>query len=128
MGNKQHHLAMIQGIINRLASNSAGLKHWMVLVFVGTMFFVSREPRLARDLGWAFVIPVMAFWFVDAVYLRNERDFRKLYRKVEKQPEHEIDFSMTRPTKGSILKGMFSVTVCPIYGAVLVSLVLLFIW
>ena len=77
------HMDYVQGVITRLATNSFLLKGWALTVTVALLGFgASRNQMALAALG---VIPVCAFWFLDAYYLRQERAFRDLYRAVADQ-------------------------------------------
>ena len=83
---------MIQGVINRMASNSFMLKGWAVTLIAGIFALAAKD---ANKLYFIIAyVPILVFWGLDAYYLRQERLYRKLYEKVRKQKETEIDFSM----------------------------------
>lgn len=74
---KGKYLPLIQGAINRLASNSFLLKGWSVTVATALFGLAAKEsqPRLAL----LALLPILAFWGLDGYYLGYERRFRKLY-------------------------------------------------
>ena len=73
MESKTKHLEMIQGVINRLSTNSFLLKGWSV-VLVSALFALS-----AGDSNPAFIflayIPTLVFWGLDGYFLWEERKF-----------------------------------------------------
>ncbi len=83
---------MIQGVINRMASNSFFLKGWSVIL-VSALFALA-----AKDSNIHFVLlayfPALAFWILDGYFLQQERLFRKLYDRVRVKKNEDIDFSM----------------------------------
>ena len=83
---------MIQGIITRMASNSFSLKGWAVTLVAA--IFALTWTNISRGFLLIALIPIFAFWALDAYYLNLERKNRKLYDKVRKMDEAEIDFSM----------------------------------
>lgn len=92
MEKKMRHLEMIQGIINRMASNSFSLKGWAVTL-VAAIFAIASQD--AEKIFFLIVyIPVIVFWGLDSYYLMQERLYRSLYSKVTRIKEEEIDFSM----------------------------------
>lgn len=92
MENKLKHLEMIQGIINRMASNSFALKGWSVTLVAGIFALSSKD---ANEIYFLIAyIPIIVFWFLDAYYLLQERLFRSLYGKVRRLSEEKIDFDM----------------------------------
>lgn len=68
---------IIQDIIKRMASNSFLIKGWTVTLVVGT-FLLKGEYY---QMFFAF-IPLVAFWYLDAFFLRQEKLYRKLYKWV----------------------------------------------
>ena len=71
MENKIKHLEMIQGIINRMASNSFSLKGWAVTLVAGIFVLAGKETDKLYFL--VAYIPVIVFWWLDAYYLLQER-------------------------------------------------------
>jgi hypothetical protein len=71
---------MIQGVINRMASNQFLFKGWSITIIAGIAAFSAKDNNPAL-----MAIPVVAtllFWAVDAYYLMLERAFRSLYDDV----------------------------------------------
>jgi hypothetical protein len=76
-------LDLIQGVVNRLASNSFSVKGWSITL-VAALFALAAKD--ANPLYSAIaVLPAAFFWGLDAYYLRQERLFRGLYRLVVAQ-------------------------------------------
>src|SRR5258708_64837 len=120
------HLKMVQEIISRLATCSFQLKGWVVTLAAALVVFLKGEA----DPIYLFVpaLPVIAFWLLDAWYLRQERLFRRLYDDVRCK-KGEADFAMdTRPFRnavGSVMRIAFSRTVILFYGPVFLAVILL---
>lgn len=74
------HLELIQAVITRLAQNSFAYKGWSVVI-VSAIFALAAKEISPRYLLIA-LIPTLAFWGLDAYYLRQERLFRKHYDAV----------------------------------------------
>ena len=66
---------LIQDIIKRMAYNSFLIKGWTVMLVVGILLL--RGPE--KYQVFLALIPLIAFWYLDAYFLRQERLFRKLY-------------------------------------------------
>ena len=92
MDNKLKHLELIQGVINRMASNSFKLKGWAVTLASGIFALASKESDKMYFL--ITYVPVIVFWFLDAYYLWQERLYRTLYNDVRMKDENDIDFSL----------------------------------
>lgn len=92
MERKINHLGMIQGVINRMASNSFALKGWAVTLIAGIFALAGKDADKMYFL--VAYIPAFVFWGLDSYYLLQERLYRALYDKVRNLPEEQIDFSM----------------------------------
>lgn len=94
MGNEKKlaHLEMVQGVINRMASNSFSLKGWAVTLIAGIFILSSKDANKLYFL--VAYLPIIVFWFLDSYYLMQERRYRSLYSKVRKLSEEDIDFDM----------------------------------
>jgi len=122
--NKIKHLEFIQGIINRMASNSFMIKGWLVTL-VAAMFILASKDSDCKYAYIAFV-PTIAFWIVDGFYLWQERLFRHLWNEVRKKKEKDIDYSMdtsNHKAKDAWLKVIFSSTLCWFYFPLLAIMV-----
>ena len=73
----QAHLAILQGVIQRMAENSRSCKVWCVTLASAILVLVARtgEPRHAL----LALAPALLFLLLDAYYLALERAFRKSY-------------------------------------------------
>ena len=117
--NKLKHLEMIQGIINRMASNSFALKGWAVTLVAGIFALASKDSDKIYFL--IAYVPIVVFWFLDSYYLLQERLFRSLYGKVRQLPENKIDFDMDtkkdefKSEKNTFCACMISVTEAGFY-------------
>lgn len=94
--NKLKHLELIQGVINRLSTNSFLLKGWSV-VLVSALFALAAPNSRVAFVYLAY-IPAIIFWGLDGFFLWQERLYRVLYDHVRTLKDDDIDFSMnTRP-------------------------------
>ncbi|QLK09681.1 hypothetical protein BMG_6459 (plasmid) [Priestia megaterium] len=93
MENKLKHLEFIQQTITRMSSNSFLLKGWAVTIIVGIFAFANTKELNSQFL-WIALIPAIFFWFLDSLFLREEKLYRKLYDEVRVKKENVIDFSM----------------------------------
>ena len=96
MEKKMKHLELIQGVINRMASNSFMLKGWAVTLVAGIFVLASKDTDKLYFL--VAYIPVIVFWWLDAYYLLQERLYRSLYEKVQNSDENSINFSLKATT------------------------------
>ncbi len=122
MESKLKHLELIQGVINRLASDSFRMKGWTVVLVAAVFVLLARQD--AFDAGYIALLPIAAFWGLDGYFLWQQRLFRAHYDKVRAQPAEKIDFSMDvraykGPLRQSWLGTTFSDTLVFFYGALL---------
>ena len=91
------HLEIIQGVINRMASNSFALKALAGTLIAATLAYAGAAKDAQPIVAWFGIIPVGAFWYLDARYLRLEKLFRKLYDAVrEGNVEEPFDMNFSR--------------------------------
>jgi len=86
------HLEMIQGIINRLSTNSFLLKGWSVVLVSALFALAAKESK--GLFAYVVFFPAFIFWFLDGYFLAQERLFRRLYDKVRALDDDAVDFSM----------------------------------
>jgi hypothetical protein len=75
----QTHINMLQGIISRMASNSANCKTWAVAILTA-LIALFADGKLCNSQLWVCYIPIALFAFLDCYYLGLERHFRKKQR------------------------------------------------
>ena len=126
MENKRAHLEMIQAVVNRMSVNSFLLKGWSV-VLISALFALAAGDSQALFVYIAY-FPAIAFWMLDAYFLRQERLFRKLYDRVRHFAETDVDFSMdTSVVDGEVAAwsaSVFSKTLLLFHGTVFGSIVI----
>ena len=117
---KVKHLELIQGVVNRLASDSFSVKRWTVLLVAASFVLMARmEGAVLVGLSMLFV--TIVFWFLDGYFLWQERLYRKIYDHVRVQESENTDFSMNtgpfrRLEKCTWLSATFSLTLAMFYG------------
>lgn len=113
---------ILQDIIKRMASNSFQIKTWTVTLVVATMLLKGNECHI-----FIAFIPLLAFWYLDSYYLRQERFFREKYNWLIKYRETNSDkvfdiASYQVKKVDSIPKIMFSISILPFYISIFVVL------
>ena len=124
------HLAMIQGVITRMGTNSFVLKGWNVTM-VSALFALAVKDSNSRFIMIAF-LPALAFWILDAYYLRQERLFRKLFDDVRRSTEEKKNscesYSMATGKYTNDVESpfstMFASSVFVLHGTVIVTIIL----
>ena len=125
MDAKHKHLEFIQGVVNRLGTNSFQLKGWSVVLVSAIFFLLGRGGPI--ELVAIALIPVFLFWGLDGYFLWQERLFRALYDHVRGLEDDAIDFSMDINSFRENLtwKGAaFSRTLLVFYGALALTIFL----
>ncbi len=129
MENKTKHLEMIQGIVNRLSTNSFLLKGWSV-VLVSALFALSAGGSNLAFILLAY-IPASVFWGLDGYFLWEEKKFRALYDHVRNLDESAIDFSMDTTTvatkAGDWWNATWSKTLFPFHGVLIFAIVVVMV-
>lgn len=90
---KRKHLELIQGVINRMASNSFLFKGWSITIIAGLSAFAANGSNTKFML--VPIVSTLLFWSVDAYYLMLERAFIRTYNNVAKMKPEQIDYSLT---------------------------------
>jgi hypothetical protein len=119
----QSHVSILQGIIARMASNSANCKTWAITVCAGLVIVLIDKTKI-NYIPWT-MIPITLFWVLDCYYLSLERIFRTQYsifvNKLHKKELQETDIfqiKMEESTKEKIkqfAKGFWSFSTSPFY-------------
>ncbi len=86
------HLGFIQDVITRMASNSFLPKGWTV-TFVVAILTLSAESKLQKAIPISYV-PVLMFWYLDAIFLRQEKLYRCQHSKVAAEDYSGPNFSL----------------------------------
>lgn len=93
MEKKLKHLEFIQNVINRMANNSFIIKGWCITLAAALIALLEKKDIDKCYIPFSF-IPLLFFWFLDAYFIKVERQYRKLYDEVRKEEDEKIDFSM----------------------------------
>jgi hypothetical protein len=110
----------IQGVINRMDSNSFLIKGWTLTLVVGTLLLHFKGMQI-----FIVFIPTLVFWILDSYYLRQQRLYRKLYDWVVenrmKTDENLFKMDTTRfKKKVDRVRIIFSLTLLDFYGLIIV--------
>ena len=122
------HLKMVQGVVARMAGNSAQMKTWAVSLVTACLVFsgLSEDPHWLIGAGGC--VPVIAFWTMDARYLHLERCYVKLHEALaagEPVEPFDLDYRSYSAGAGSACRIAWSWSVSTFYGSLLVVMVAL---
>jgi hypothetical protein len=119
------HLEIIQGVVNRLSTNSFLLKGWSVVTVAALLTLATEVDR--RPFAWIALLPALGFWFLDGYFLWQERMFRSLYDRVRTSSNVQVDFSMNLAPVYSGGIGWFrattSITLLVFHGTLIISII-----
>src|SRR4051812_26124059 len=109
---------MIQAIVARLANEAALIRGWALTV--SSAFFGFAAQSYSWRVAAVGILPVVAFWGLNAYYLRAERQYRKLYDCVRKRESND-PFLMDAHAQevASWVRTIMSATLWPFYGVIL---------
>jgi hypothetical protein len=126
------YLTLLQGVIGRMAANSAACKTWCATLVSAVLVLVmdKSKPR-ATFVG---LVPVVLFLLLDTYYLSLERDFREIHEsftdKLHKGKAQVADVYVLKPPVGLwrrvgiMCLSTVSPAVIPFYGALVAALLL----
>jgi hypothetical protein len=119
------HLELVQAVISRMAQHSFQLKGWSVTV--ATAIFALAAKESSPGLAALALFPSIAFWCLDAYYLRQERLYRKLYEAIADPLRVVRPFSMATDEYvgevGSWVNTLSAKTILPLHAAIVLIIV-----
>lgn len=121
---------LIQACIERMSQHSFQLKGWLITL-IGVLLTLGKKEIILVNI---FLILIsVAFWYLNAVYLRYEKQYRELYTWVIKErvngnEEFLYDLDISRFNNIESRKSlMFKNTLKVFYGSVTIALIILLI-
>jgi len=79
----QMHLNIIQGVIERMASNSTSSKAWCIAIVSAVLVIVADKGK--PNFAFLAFIPTLLFLALDTYYLALEKGFRNSYNSFVKK-------------------------------------------
>lgn len=79
----QSYLNILQGIITRMANNSANCKTWCISLVSAILVVIADKNK--PSYAWIALIPILLFFLLDSYYLGQERNFRQIYNNFVKE-------------------------------------------
>ena len=116
------HITVLQGIITRLANNSASCKTWC-LTLVAALLSLAGAAH-APQMVTATLVPIVIFGFVDILYLATEVAYRNLYTRVVDSMrggtygKDAIYEARAQPDAGCIIWAIGSWSIVPYYALI----------
>ena len=131
----QSHISMLQGLINRMAGNSANCKNWTITL-VAAMLVLLVDKKMQLPNAWLCLIPVGLFYLLDCYYLGLERIVIKSQKdflnKLSKNLNYVNQLYRVEPLRircaqlCNTIKAMWSPSTTPFY--LIVALVVFILW
>jgi hypothetical protein len=125
---------LIQNCINRMAQNSFLIKGWALTV-VAVVLALSEKLTDSIYLCMVILIPLVAFWYLDAFFLQTEKMYRKMYEwileaRTKEDYSHLYDLNPHRfeDKVDSIRQIMCSITLRVFYGIPFIIVVAIIIY
>ena len=125
----QHFISYLEGIINRMASNSASCKNWLLAIIAGCMAMQPSMKDVVDKIGLAYPL-VILFCILDAYYLGCEKYYRDMMgdfvKKVSQNGNQYVSslYKFEKRTAWddikSVFHGFFSIATWLFYGTFIV--------
>lgn len=126
------YLSILQGVISRMATNSASCKSWCItLVSAIIVVLINKDQSLFILIA---LLPTILFFFLDSYYLAAERGFRDRYNKFIKKlnsgKADKSDLFIILPGKNigfsTMLYSFKSISIWPFY--LFITVMVIVIW
>lgn len=122
---------LLQSCIDRMAKNSFMIKGWFVSIYAVILALLPEKVDVMLLCVVLIVVNIL-FWYLDGVYLRDEKIFRRIYQWVveaRKQNDRELMYQLELNlyknkigTMDSVGKIMFSKSLFIFYAILLAVL------
>jgi len=130
----QHNISYLESIINRMASNSANCKNWLLAIIAAGAALQPTANAITDKVLFA-LIPTILFCILDSYYLGMEKCFRDIMssfvneaRKSGNGYEALLYIFEKRTVCDdifSVFKGFFSIATWPMYVVIVVVILLI---
>lgn len=125
---------LIQNCINRMAQNSFLIKGWTLTV-IAVVLALAEKLTDSIYLCFVVLIPLVAFWYLDAFFLQTEKMYRKMYdwvldarKKGDSSFLYDLNSHRFESQVDSRFKVMRSVTLRVFYGIPFLIIVAIMIY
>ena len=132
----RHYISLLQENINRMASNSANCKTWLVTI-LAALLAIQVSLQELQGILWIALIPAILFYLLDSYYLGLERRFIKIegaFVDNEKQGSDMTAMLYNFNTKSimsdckATRKAMGSTSTLPFYITIVLVIVVISAW
>ena len=132
----RHYISLLQENINRMASNSANCKTWLVTI-IAALLAIQISLKELQGILWVALVPAILFYVLDSFYLGLERRFIKIEQAFVKKEKNGDDISSylynfyTKSVMGDIKatwRAMGSFSTWPFYLTIVVVILAVSLW
>ncbi len=129
----QSYIALLDGIINRMANNSANAKNWLMTILAAAIAIQWGKDQLS-NVTW-LLVPIVLFALTDMYYLGMERFFKEKEKEfVEKARKGDnvdkLVYAFPKTTKCQQVCNTFcaidSLSIWPFYLIVIASILTIY--
>lgn len=130
----QHNISYLEGIINRMAGNSANCKNWMLAIIAAGAALQPSADAIKDKILFA-LIPVILFCLLDSYYLGLEKYFREKMSDFVKEARNQGNAYEVKLYKFekrtvcedvcAVFSGFFSFATWPLYLTMVVVILLI---
>ncbi len=131
----QSYIALLDGIISRMANNSANAKNWLMTILAAAVAIQWSKDQLDNVI-W-LLVPTFLFALTDMYYLGMERRFKDLEAAfiIIARNDGDIDmavYNIPKTTKREQVRNTFSavdsLSIWPFYGIIVVAILAVYIF
>lgn len=121
------HMNALQGIISRLANNSASCKTWC-LTLVSALISLAGAAKSPATISFV-LLPIVVFGFLDTMYLSQEKAYRDHYDAMTKKlrdATYKLDDVYNAHASivpANVVSALVSWSILPVYGGLAVAYV-----
>lgn len=132
----RHYISLLQDAINRMATNSANCKTWLITLIAAILALQITADDL-RGILWIALGLIILFYILDSYYLSLERKFRRLEKafvnkeKGENAPNTEIysfDINSVKDEDTTVCCSMRSPSTRPFYLSLFFITLIVCLW
>lgn len=125
------YLTMIQSVISRMANNSFLVKGWSITI-ISAILTLATARGLNHRIYIVAAVVTTAFCFLNCIYLKTERLYRNLHKKVQNEGLQELkqvkffnlDTSACKDKNTRLIKVVLSNSIWPFYSAILLGILI----
>ena len=134
MAVNEKHLEFLQSNISRMNQCSFQIKGWVIatITVLLTIFASTTKENIPGNKTYLLIaiVATLLFWFIDSMYLSNERRMVSIYNDVagitheQEVTKFEIPLKKNKGWKYTIIGTMLSLSEIVLYGSIIIGLII----